>query len=1686
MARDRFRCLAGCLGLLCLPAMAGELLPVTDQPLHQTWPAQALIEQVVALPADGRYAVVARGEQPVAVQTVDHIMGPSARHPERQDLIAEAGELKVRLHAPADATGEIEMHLHPFTERNDFDDLPVLEETRLLTTELQDFEQRSWWLVVDRPRTVTIELAGRYLADVRLWRNGDWIEDLEPEAREIDPAGGEPLAWRRIHTRLEAGTYRLAAYGGPGTTWAEDSDDVSLYVRKGVPRMPAWGWWEYETSPFGVDYWRVEEGPNLFELRPEEADTARLAVSRWSAGTDPNRTSGNVRNMSRNARDPRLVISDTSPGERLLQVRYRPGGRYRLAALHQGRSYPLSQLGRDPHLISLVGASDPRDTIDATALVIDRYRRSGEFEVVTEQMPVLDTERGWARRFNLLRQTELLFRVARSGEYRIELTEQSEAMVEWKLRPLYSDTRHGLAGEWQFSSRKDLTLNEGLYALQLRPARNHPGIAELRLRHTATRPETVPVESGERDRGVLESVTSRNRRILRLNDFDQGHGGAILRPLPLRLDTPLPVTQAAESQRSFEVRGRAGQVVRASRADGSRLDIGLSADGPWQDELSLGQVGTHTVWVRNQGEKAEIYNLHASLPDFGPESIDELSGLTLEQEPERRPLPTLRTGQPVILDMRRGSERSHLVQVTRPALYRLETIGLLDTEVSLRNRVRVDLGSSSAGGSGRNFLLQRHLGPGEYRMVNAVRGRSAGELGLQVAATPLLDAGELDLEATGRTTIEPGKAAVYEIDIEQAGRYRIQARGLKSDFSVQIEGPDGWPVVRPGSSTPLTAELQPGRHRIVVLPGAVAARVLTSVRPEHPAPTPVFQGHGPHRLEANQRLTHHWRESEPRQPDLWDFNLPDRMRVRLTLDEAMEARLKYREDDDWQPVSDFAAGRFQTLPAGNYRLAVQAARVDDRRDYSLRLRTRELVPGQRRQARLPSDHWLSLDEAALVRLWTGGRLDLQARLEDEDGQRIDFSDHRPDDWNMLISRQLPAGRYRLRLSAVNSGSGSVDLHYDRIALPEGRPLAMGEQREIAGGQAESMAVNVPDTIPEHGLLLAFASRSHATHGVSLEQRGETGWEVLSNRTGRTTLGGFVLDPEAAGAELRLRAWPLDDVPAPIRLGLADADTRSPVAGELMSLKAPLSGLELLAVGRDHHGLSRLHPSDLTGWHWLEGGRELTGVDHGWIPASRPVIWLMGEQGHQPHKLQAVRLAAESTLRLPVGDSREIMVDADENSLRVWQLDSAVATVQLQALANGRGSGWAFGLQLPGQAGSNAMALALPGTAVERLHLARADQRRAQQPARLREQRLEIQSHGALDSGSRLIRLPAGSAAHLERPAGRPLRVALPAGGAAALSSDDNSTLQQLMSAGTEPASVRLDADGDTLWLINASDQDQSFKVRVELGADELNTPWQWAGQSGYSGWQEWRLSSDRPLRLAGDSRAYWQIDEDGQRSRPQDDVIDPARGRRVLLRHGPEHWALWQPDRLDGETLAIDSDGRKAQRIRPHQDGLLQLRLDDQLIERWLPGGHSHWTILPAGQWQLRFAAAPGQQADGLPEVTAEPAETLSEGLSPSVRLGPGESRWFQFELAEEQTIGIGLQSEREAVELVLHDAAGEPLGTGVAQMHQDLAPGRYLVRARLTADQSPLWLRLALVGTDTPDDLIPASVRQRLMDASQ
>ncbi len=1657
----------------------------------------------------GRYAITATSPQGTAVQLVDRMAGPGETRGEpgvangRVDAFLERGEWRVRAISDRAGTGEARIEARPFVEVGGARP-PLLPDEARVSTTLADLEQRSWWVHIDADEDFAVELAGRSLADVRLWKDGQWLDPATPTCEEIAPDPSRPLRRCALGTRLGAGLWQLVAYGGPAVAWSVTSPDQPLHVRRGMPMLAEAGRLSGTIGPFGAERWLVPGKATAFRLELPTATDAAVSVRPFDA-SDPFRRDGTVGRIQKESLPPVADVSVAAGSE----------GKVVTVSGASGQAFTLQHFPRSPrhldvrgsglHLLTSLHLGDPADRPDVTGVLVES--RSGYAPIATALLP-LAPDRPYRRKFNLLGTTTLAFDVAADDSYQVAVAAKG---VKWRWEPYLVEKPKGYAAPPLREGPGETELARGRWALTLVP--DTGGVVEVVVRADPLQ-EVTP--SQPRSNVQLLAVLEAGKAYrLWLNDEEGAAAGYVVRALPADLDIPLPLTVGAGESVTLPVLVPAdGTLV----ADG--LELTLDGGAPAARHRVV--PGTHQLTVRNGGNAVVQASVTVERDDRGPRApLPALPDTAVTTPPA---LPMLTTSAPRSLDLARDASATYRLDVPEPGLYRLESTGLLATAGAVRTRTRPVLASGAVNGVGRNFLLQTYLREGDYQVTVGAQGASEGHLGLRVAATPLRDGGALRTGVPARASVPAGAGVAYQFEVAEAGTYVLRAFGMGRLFRVRLEDADGWPVVAPEVDGDLRLALDPGAYRLVVLPEAVdTTRITTFDR----VPDPITRtGHGPFPLALDEAAEHVWWESPegaPRAPDVWRFVLDAPADVTITASGEMTGELVAERParSDAAPAR-LVHGRPWTgrLEPGAWRLELVNARRNSGVRYAVRVSPRELVPGLAREVEVPASVPVSVGSARLHELASMGLVDVSARLFDAAGRLVARSDDRPDDWNFRVLERLEPGAYTLRVEPVGEARGRTVLAMAQVEETDEPPLALGEARTVT---PEAGVLRVPLAATGEGILVASA-RSAENVGIAVERRTEAGWRTLGEDAG--TEARVLVRAGAAPAELRLRVTSLDGrgLPASVRIDRVEPRVVSEAAIS-RGVTAPVAagrGIAAVVVERASGGAIELPARLGTSWCPAEGASCMPVPDTLLAPAEERV-WLVAEGDGRSASFQGSRWsldAAPGRVTVPAGGSAMLDARAAPGPLLVF------------AEAEAGDPGLTFGTAARVPLGESDGA---PGRAVA-AHLGEEGGKAAAPTVRVH---AASAVDGSLEVELRRVAFPAPEVGRLlgaeDAAGGMPAAGAaggpLAAGGAwrAPLTGDPASVrlvlaegLVAVLARGGAPVETVWAADGardvtvettaDALWVLNPGARAASWSATstpragapriLRAGADPLERV---AGVAGrvrvdVTGAQGDVLS----VRGAATEARVWL--EDGRVLRGRDLPVSGA--GRVEIVHGPGPWVAWVAP-MEGDAAAaaalwgrVEPDGKPRTVQGPATvplegaatafrvgapKGVLRVRADQPVVARVDLGAAGVRVLLaldgivevpvhaPA-RADVTLRAFAGATLRGSASVDVRAAEPLAEGLAAESLLGAGEARAYAFTLDGARPIGVGLRTASPDVRATLYGPDGTPIGEGVVQM-PSLAAGSYLLVVSLGADAAPASVRPALVGLVPPDTGPPPEV---------
>ena len=1682
---------------------------------RETVPAAGRQEALLRVARFGRYALTVTSAAGSTLQLVDRMAGPGetagavGQRDGRLDVFLEQGEYKLVTVGDERAKGTARLAARPFVEAGPARP-PRLVELKPVAGELRDLQQVSWWIEVEATRHVVLEAAGRSLGDLRLWREGTWLVAAGPQTEVVQPVVGRPLRVCRLSTPLEPGLYLLTAYGAAAQPWSEEGEIHPFHLRFGIPRLAEAGRQRRTVSAFGVDRFLVPGKVTYARLELPEARPASLRVGSFDAD-EPFAAGGALGAVTKKTVPPVAELGfGPVNGDHVLSVSGEAGQPYVLQQFEARDEYPFHVAGE--HWVSTVHSGHAADAFDATALLVPRVEPK-HLEPLAADVIALGPDTGWSRRANLLDTMTEFVKVAAAGSYEV-LCEGTEAQGRFEPFLVTRPPRYEPPPLRGCPFTADL--DAGYHVLTVSPVRK--GIATLTVRPKGIlatvlhmvglgSPEPTPPRAAVRFPSV--QLDTRLSYTLYLNRRPEVRSGVVVRALPVDLVQPLPLAQRPGEEVTVPFRASEPGTVLAEAEDGKRLELSVDG-GAWQTAAAVDE-GQHRVAVRVPGPETVLYSL-----GFHPRRLQadaplpELPDTTLAALPQ---FPVLEPGQPRAFDLDREGTATFRVVAGKPGLYRLESTGLLATSGSVRSRTVTSLAQAAQNGVGRNFLVQSYLREGEYQVTVRAEGLSRGHLGLGLARSEPRQGGFLTSRIPARASLPAGDAVAYRFHITRPGEFRLRALGLGRTFRCRLEDAGGWPLLPPGGAADVTRDFHPGRYRLVILPEATDARVVTVIEPiGRPRPR---EGHGPHDLRLDRAVDHVWLEPEegaPRRPDVWRLTLPADAEVSVELTGEMEGRLLAEADAAAAPVVvPPGRGWRGPLAKGAYRLETVCSRRNNRAQYRLAVRPTELLPGLDREVSAPAQVPLSIGQAGLVEVSSFGTRDVKATLLDEAGRILFRSDDRPDDWNFHLAASLEPGRYQLLVDGVGGRSGSTTVSVRVPKVVERPALAVPAALDVTLGK--DAAVH-PLTLPAAGLgggdrLLVVRARSAESLGLAVEAGTGGSWRVAATASGRTALVAVPLRRDAAGAEAwRLRLWSLDRRDSPVRLAAALVAAAPVAEGRLrggvpLLAVAGLSGVTATAVDLDAPGLLQLDGAEGLLW-CAEPGR-------GCRPAG-PVVaarerraWLVAE-GTRQAKASRVRLRAGEAVTVPVepgspvvadllgsGEGPVLVVASSQTSQPGVALDAPgldpAGAAPPRTMAVGPRSAAAVAL---GGGGRTALFWIAAGVGTD-LRLERWSFRRP-----VTEKAEEGAWEGALEGVSaRAFSLPAGP---------KLLRLALGPAVVGVLSRGDE--VLGVHWAGGGAFAEAVESEADRLTLLHAGAEAGRFAVErlPLLAASPALAPGRPLERSPRSAGTLRLAVAPSPgatLHVRGGRGEATLVRADGSVRRGLDlpageggTLLVPQAPGLVLAwldRPGSEAADLWAgvaappAQRVEAPASVPLAGAVQSLRLDLAAPAVLHLRTGCGALTRLSRGAappavevHPVAVSLDAplgkGPAELTLRAVAGQTLSGVAELLLTPIVPVGEGLGPEVLLSPGATRFFSFAVEREGAVGVGVQASAEVVEATLLDAGGRVLGTGTAQMPK-LSPGTYLLALRAPADAAPVTARTALAGLRPPDTGPPEDV---------
>ncbi len=1680
------------------PSFANNLLPANGRQ-----------ETLLSIPAFGRYSIIAKSEQGSALRYINKMSGPSAFNGSpgetdgRIDAFLDIGEYKIVILADEKGNGDVSLSAKPFIEVND-KTAPELVEYKLVSTELNDFEQRSYWINLEKRQTVFLEAAGRSLGDLRLWHDGNWLLGVNPESQIIEPEIGKPLTVQRLSADLNPGLYLLVAYGGQPLPWAETAGEQPFHLRMGIPLVAANGVDHKITSPFGYDRWLVSASTDYYRLELKKNSPASIDVARFDRNYNFS-ISGRSQFIDKDSRLPVAEVftrKGKKPDREIVTISAPAGQPYIFQRFSAVRHKTIKDPGT--YWISSLHSGYGEDSADATSVLTDRYRKE---KYIDSQAIELTNAKGWQRQFNVLDSLTLHFEVKQQGNYRVE-AEGIEG--RYRFEPFSTFRSNNYKTPKARNLGDDWPLDRGFYILTIIPNSDARGVAIVSVYPEGRKPPGAsPAHIASRYKSV--TVEKRHRYTLYLNQQPGVTSGILVRRYPIDLSESMPLTLSPDEKLFLNVMIPSQGELVAQREDGIPVTLELKKSGsnklvsaqPGNNRYKVAS-GRYNLALHNQSDRSQHIQLQFTdvgqlestpLPAFDPDLV-------------RRPhFPELTAGHPRFIDLKKNQWSAFNVVVKDPGLYKLESTGLLETRGNIRTRVITQLDQQAANGVGRNFVIQQYLREGEYQLAFSPQGETEGHLGVQLNKTSLINGGKIEDGVAARHTLPSGKGLQYNFEVEKAGRYQLRSFSTNGYFSARLEDSDGWPLLKPGVDADFDLELHAGKYRLVVLPTALPARAVTRLsRIEKPQQR---EGHGPFAMDLNQSFYQHiWlepAEGETRQPDSWSLELPAPVETTLTLSQGMQASL-ISLNDNTQPIAFNSTKPLkQTLAAGQYRIEASASRKNNRLEYSLGFSTREQLVGQRRKITAPVDIDISIGHDSLIELSSFGQHDVKAQLFDADSKLVSTNDDRDNDWNFDIIESLAAGRYRLHVSPVGRSSAETSI---RLSEPETLPtqeLILPAEFKLGNPLIHSYLL---DLSAQNGVL-AVAAESRDSVSLTVEKRDDkNNWQSIAKADGNDALLLVSIENEPGrGKDYRLKIWSPEQRGAEISVNAQLLTT--PLSAEAsMTQGLTLVGETLLShqlvaarVSLNSPGMFKAKQRLAESLFWVgESNRQLQFYDEFISAADK--IWLVSLKPAE--SFQAARVLLEDDT-LQFNSPAWIDTPSDENTYNLIVAESRVGLPGVAVLHGNRFDARSTGI---GFNSSMTLVNSMAEKSNSRIRVWDSDNSDSTLPVRLRQYRFNQPDWQILRTESTDAELPSRSALGFKLEGNLQDFQFNLAPGVAAVLLKKARVLRSFWSD-RQNQSYQVRSDADSLLVFNTRIEDRVLNIQLNtadtparISKSEIFKQYFASAGNFCLEINSTELSMDF-VEVYGDRTELLIQNRQGRVFRGQqvplsDDAI-------LNVAHGVGLVSVW----LNGEKkyTAGATDGnrplpaqtplkgpKQAIEIERNKAGFIKLQSVSPLIARiqrnGLPDqvqvfetGLKATLFLPPGKSRLQLESTNSQDMDAVLFMTDVPPVPLQEGLGSRVSLLPGDARVYRFTLVKPQEIGIGVQSSIDVTQASLFDQAGQLLGKGVSQKHS-LAAGNYYLMVELPPGISTgVELRPAIVGIESRDT---GASREIMLDYQQ
>lgn len=873
-------------------------------------PAAGQYETILTLDAPAAVHLSARGPSGTSCEVIDRVRGPFARAGTvgrvncELDLLLDAGQYKVRVESPAKGKGTVAISAAVFGEINKGS--VQLANGAAVETTLKPAQQASFWLTMPTRGVPYVRINGRHAGDVRLWRNGEWLEPISLRHTTTTNTPGYPMHEWWLDQVLEAGDYQLVVYGRDSVTVTGSTVDDSLTVERGFRPGPVERSVSFTLPASGVLTLELPRTPTAAYVSLDSAPEAQVSLQLADLGVDSSLSFNWSCTIPKGAIVPECGSRTFStPDRRVLLLKGPRGTKGTVewaTAVNNDLGWLTSWRGGyygapstnflfSTRMRGRVMVSTHDLPIDSDAAPLGCQLETAEglnapFRVLARSMTKLNDGEMLEKSFNYEEGGAVIwFEVTSSNRYRVRTDGGRKNRCE-----VYRHKTDGTLERLTQSKADDtvgcdqvLSLGKGEYQLQL--FGGNAGIEKVVVREDSKRDLKKAAVRSTCQLPPLDLGEGRYRLILTRTGNITARGVS-LTELPTDLSQPLHVSLDPQQTLTLPLVKGPPFVVRSS--GGSRFGCQIQgAPSPvTTSECSVPSPASgDAITLSNPGE------LPVQVTVFRPVAAP-IAGALTSYSPALKPLPKLVPEQPTWFDFDRSQTNSATFEVETPGLYNVTTLGLLSTSCRLRTPVVDLVAQNSSGGRGRNCLIQTYLQKGRYLLSATTQGQSKGRGALFLLRKPAKEYAGLGGEGESFFRVDANELVQQKLVVGKGGLFQLGTTAQGATLMCRLDDPQGWPVETVPSPCVGARSLTAGTYLWTQLPLTVESMRRTKL--ERQRDPVVLKGSKPHGIVA---FTWYDAELGSDGKDEFTFSLEGETSLDVVLTQGMQGRIFKLEKD---------------------------------------------------------------------------------------------------------------------------------------------------------------------------------------------------------------------------------------------------------------------------------------------------------------------------------------------------------------------------------------------------------------------------------------------------------------------------------------------------------------------------------------------------------------------------------------------------------------------------------------------------------------------------------------------------------------------------------------------------------------------------------------------------------------------